>query len=80
MPTAGKSSPSHTDLADLSSLRPLSFILTETLRSNAVRLLSRASSRLVVPKDEKSEGIEFVSSIAGTKLNNVVIVFYNALH
>jgi hypothetical protein len=59
---------------------PSFFILTETLRSNAGRLLSRASSRLVVPKDEKSEGIEFVSSIAGTKLNNVVIVFYNALH
>ena len=80
MPTVGKSSPSHTGPADLSSLRPLSFILTETLQSNAGRLLSRANSRLVVPKDEKSEEIEFVFSIAGTKLNNVVIVSYNALH
>jgi hypothetical protein len=80
MPTVGKSSPSHTDPADLSSLRPLSFILTETLRSNAGRPLSRATSRRVVPKDEECQGIEFVSSIAGTKLNNVVIVSYDALH
>ena len=39
----------------------LSFILTETLRSNAGRPLSRATSRRVVPKDEKCQGIEFVS-------------------